>query len=168
VVARRRLPSPAASWVYELTDLGLALKPVLLALAQWGRLSPLRDAHLSTTPAAIALALLAHFNPSGADGLEIQVDLDLDGDMFRVQVSEQTLRIGPPSTTPGQACVRVAADNLKAVVGAAGQSLDALRAAGATVDGDTAAVAALLGTLTLRASDALALADASTPVGRTA
>ena len=36
IVVRRRLPPPAASFVYELTEHGAALKPVLHELAQWG------------------------------------------------------------------------------------------------------------------------------------
>lgn len=36
VIARRRLPPPAASTVYELTETGAALGPVLAALGQWG------------------------------------------------------------------------------------------------------------------------------------
>lgn len=36
VIERRRLPPPAASTVYELTETGAALGPVLAALAQWG------------------------------------------------------------------------------------------------------------------------------------
>ncbi len=36
VVSRRRLPPPAASTVYELTDDGAALAPVLAALARFG------------------------------------------------------------------------------------------------------------------------------------
>jgi DNA-binding HxlR family transcriptional regulator len=36
IVARRRLPPPAASSVYELTEHGAALKPVLHELAHWG------------------------------------------------------------------------------------------------------------------------------------
>jgi DNA-binding HxlR family transcriptional regulator len=36
VVTRRRLPPPAASMVYELTEAGNGLKPVLAALAHWG------------------------------------------------------------------------------------------------------------------------------------
>ncbi len=36
IVSRRRLPPPAASMVYELTDAGNDLKPVLAALAHWG------------------------------------------------------------------------------------------------------------------------------------
>jgi DNA-binding HxlR family transcriptional regulator len=36
IVAKRRLPPPAASAVYELTEYGSALKPVLHELAHWG------------------------------------------------------------------------------------------------------------------------------------
>jgi DNA-binding HxlR family transcriptional regulator len=36
VVAKRTLPPPAASRVYELTDYGLELKPVMRELALWG------------------------------------------------------------------------------------------------------------------------------------
>ena len=36
VVARRRLPPPAASTVYELTEYGEALRPVMHELAHWG------------------------------------------------------------------------------------------------------------------------------------
>jgi len=36
IVAKRRLPPPAASQVYELTPYGMALKPVIRELAVWG------------------------------------------------------------------------------------------------------------------------------------
>lgn len=36
IVAKRRLPPPAASTVYELTEYGRGLEPVLFALAHWG------------------------------------------------------------------------------------------------------------------------------------
>jgi DNA-binding HxlR family transcriptional regulator len=36
IVRRRQLPPPAASTVYELTECGVALRPVLRALAWWG------------------------------------------------------------------------------------------------------------------------------------
>src|SRR5215831_15975055 len=45
LVVRRTLPPPAASVVYELTDLGRGVGPVLAALAEWGLnvLGPPRD-----------------------------------------------------------------------------------------------------------------------------
>src|SRR5690242_19289540 len=36
LVTRRRLPSPANAQVYELTDRGRGVLPVLTALAEWG------------------------------------------------------------------------------------------------------------------------------------
>jgi DNA-binding HxlR family transcriptional regulator len=36
IVAKRTLPPPAASKVYELTDYGIELKPVMRELARWG------------------------------------------------------------------------------------------------------------------------------------
>ena len=36
IIAKRELPPPAASTVYELTDSGRALAPVLLELGKWG------------------------------------------------------------------------------------------------------------------------------------
>jgi DNA-binding HxlR family transcriptional regulator len=36
VITRRRLPPPAASTVYELTETGESLAPVIAALARWG------------------------------------------------------------------------------------------------------------------------------------
>ena len=36
VIRRRRLDPPAASWVYELTEYGKGLRPVLHVLAHWG------------------------------------------------------------------------------------------------------------------------------------
>src|SRR5438270_11175760 len=36
VVARRRLPAPSAATVYELTDWGRDLGPIVQAIARWG------------------------------------------------------------------------------------------------------------------------------------
>src|SRR6187401_1310870 len=40
ILARRTLPPPAASQVYELTDRGHELRPVVLALGRWGSRAP--------------------------------------------------------------------------------------------------------------------------------
>ena len=40
VVRRRKLPPPAATWVYELTDWGRELKPIAISLGTWALRSP--------------------------------------------------------------------------------------------------------------------------------
>jgi DNA-binding HxlR family transcriptional regulator len=49
VVRRRRLPPPAGSWVYELTDRGRRVESVLFALGDWG-------AELARPPEPFALS----------------------------------------------------------------------------------------------------------------
>jgi DNA-binding HxlR family transcriptional regulator len=148
IATRRRLPPPAASWVYELTEWGHGLRPAMIALARWGRQSPARDLDQATTPAAIAMAMLVHFEPSRARGLDLEVDLDLDGDQFRAVVRDASLHIGPPREKPAQARVRVARPHLKALVGGSKSSPRTLATVGVDIDGDSRAVVALLGTLT--------------------
>jgi DNA-binding HxlR family transcriptional regulator len=58
VLAKRRLPPPAASTIYELTDYGRELRPVLHALGHWGARSlgpPSGEAELCTGWLATAL-----------------------------------------------------------------------------------------------------------------
>ncbi|GAB3887032.1 hypothetical protein GCM10027612_25150 [Microbispora bryophytorum subsp. camponoti] len=40
VIRRRRLGPPARAWVYELTEWGHDLEPILVHLGRWGRQSP--------------------------------------------------------------------------------------------------------------------------------
>jgi DNA-binding HxlR family transcriptional regulator len=68
VVRRRRLPPPAASTVYELTEYGQELRPVLHMLAHWGARSlgpPTADTPLE--PGWLAGALEMIFCPTPPD-----------------------------------------------------------------------------------------------------
>ena len=67
VVQKRRLPPPAASTVYELTEDGEGLRPVLAALARWGArtLGP-PGATADLTPGWLARALQTAAAPSSA------------------------------------------------------------------------------------------------------
>lgn len=69
IVAKRRLPPPAASQVYELTEYGLALKPVIRELAVWG-IQSLGPPDFENAPAQHWLedALDTVFAPVAPDG----------------------------------------------------------------------------------------------------
>jgi DNA-binding HxlR family transcriptional regulator len=68
VIRRRRLSPPAASQVYELTDWGRELQPIVLALGEWGTQVPLPDAPitLSATSVLIYLQTAARVDPDAA------------------------------------------------------------------------------------------------------
>ena len=96
VVARRRLPAPAASTVYELTDYGQELVPVMLALGRWGasRLGT-RKPHESLRAEWLALALRAFFQPGAGKGLAATVALDFDEAQFTLALADGQLEVRP-------------------------------------------------------------------------
>src|ERR687888_1512794 len=70
VIRRRKLPPPAGSRVYELTDWGLELEDTVMALGRWGARSPsglLSDAPVGAD--SMILALRSRFDPDAARGL---------------------------------------------------------------------------------------------------
>jgi DNA-binding HxlR family transcriptional regulator len=79
VIARRRLPPPAGSTVYELTELGEELRPVMQELAHWGARSlgpPTEDEELA--PGWLAGALRIAFPPEPIDAcVEFRVGEEL-------------------------------------------------------------------------------------------
>jgi DNA-binding HxlR family transcriptional regulator len=93
VLRRRSLPPPAASKVYELTPWGYDLEPIVLALGRWGARSPglPRDGQLSTD--AFALALKGDFDPSAADGVHGEFELDLCGAVISVRVADREITV---------------------------------------------------------------------------
>jgi DNA-binding HxlR family transcriptional regulator len=68
VIRRRRLSPPAASQVYELTDWGRELEPVVLALGEWGMQVPMPEGPttLSATSVLIYLQTAARVDPDAA------------------------------------------------------------------------------------------------------
>jgi DNA-binding HxlR family transcriptional regulator len=93
VVTRRRLPPPAGSKVYELTERGLELEPVILALGRWGTSVPFPpDAHDLGADSTI-LALKTVFDPAAADGIRMNVELHLDEQAFSVQVADGNIEV---------------------------------------------------------------------------
>jgi alkyl sulfatase BDS1-like metallo-beta-lactamase superfamily hydrolase len=92
VLVRRRALPPAAGLVYELTDHGRDLEPVLLALGQWGSpLPPHPDSAGELSPDALVTALRTTFDPAAAAGLDGTVRLDLPTDAFVITVHDGRL-----------------------------------------------------------------------------
>jgi DNA-binding HxlR family transcriptional regulator/putative sterol carrier protein len=63
VVQRRKLPPPAASRVYELTEWGAELGPIVTQLGHWGTRAPNPPDGDFIGPDSIALAFRSHFDP---------------------------------------------------------------------------------------------------------
>ncbi|SCF78661.1 transcriptional regulator, HxlR family [Streptomyces sp. MnatMP-M17] len=93
LATRRRLPPPSAAYVYELTERGRGLLPVLTALAEWGapaleerRPTDAVRAHWFAVPLLPVLDGLP--GPGGADGYgqEGVVEVRLDEGAFHIRL----------------------------------------------------------------------------------
>src|SRR5690349_5063195 len=87
IVRRRKLGPPTRSWVYELTDWGRQLQPVLVHLGRWGRHSPFRDLNADISVDALMLALHGDFAAQLSDGLSATYALVFGDDRLTVRVA---------------------------------------------------------------------------------
>jgi DNA-binding HxlR family transcriptional regulator len=90
VVQRDKLPPPAASQVYALTDRGRALEPVVLALGRWGSQAPVPSPDAPLGPDAAMLALKALFR---GHGLRATYEVRLGDDRYAVRVDGDRLDV---------------------------------------------------------------------------
>lgn len=94
VIQRRKLPPPAASSVYELTEWGRELEPIVTKLGAWGARSPIAPESQEIGPDSIVLALRSLFDPEAAGEIESAYELRLGEQRFRVKVANGELRLG--------------------------------------------------------------------------
>jgi DNA-binding HxlR family transcriptional regulator len=98
VVHRRRLPPPAGSTVYELTEAGRELEPVVLGLARWGRERLGERTPEQTFDARWAMvALQASYDAKAAEGVHQTYDFTVGDETFHARVDDGRveLRDGP-------------------------------------------------------------------------
>jgi len=91
VIQRRKLPPPAASWVYELTEWGRELEPVVTKLGAWGARSPFPPDSQEIGPDSIVLALRSLFDPEAAGELSATYELRIGEERFRVEIASGAL-----------------------------------------------------------------------------
>ncbi|WP_433335349.1 winged helix-turn-helix transcriptional regulator [Spirillospora sp. CA-294931] len=140
VVSRRTLGPPAVSKVYELTEWGLELEPVVIALGRWGGRSPAmrHDAPLSVD--ALVLALRALFNPTAARGLTGRVALRFGLDAFAASVSDGRFHVERADAAETDATVTADADTVNALLWGDLDLDEAIAAGTLRVEGDIALV----------------------------
>lgn len=102
VVRRGKLAPPAAARVYELTDWGRQLEPVVLGLGRWGSQAPFPSDHAELGVDALVLALKTLFDPDRVDGLVgTTYELRLGEERFTVRVGDAALDASRgPATDP--------------------------------------------------------------------
>jgi DNA-binding HxlR family transcriptional regulator/putative sterol carrier protein len=94
IIERATLPSPYKSIVYQLTDLGRQLEPVVLSITKWGFnfLDKKKPDELSRTEWDL-VALKAAFQPEKSAKLNTNYELNLDGTYFDIIINRGAIDI---------------------------------------------------------------------------
>ena len=95
VVHHRRLPPPYASQVYDLTDSGRALEPVLIELGRWGGANaPAPSDEMCMSLDSYIVSLRTLFDPVRAGDFAARVELRLGDERFRVAIADGQVEAG--------------------------------------------------------------------------
>lgn len=137
IVRRTKLPPPAASTVYELTELGEGLRPVLFQIARWG-LNFLDEPRPDDAfrPEWLLGAVRAAVRPKASRGVRESYEFRIGGHVFHVDADDGQVEVreGP---APEPAATFTTDFRTFAALGA-GQldPDDAIRSGAVTLEGD--------------------------------
>jgi DNA-binding HxlR family transcriptional regulator len=153
VVERRELGPPTRVHLYELTDWGRELEPVVLHLGRWGGRAPQPgDGTLGVD--SLVLGLKATFDPGRAGGGAATYALRIDGHDFALDLRDRALHARRGTAPRPDATITASGDALTAAVQGR-RALDELIDGGElTVEGDEAAVALALAAVLTPATSA--------------
>ena len=150
VIRQRDLPPPARVRLYELTDWGRELEPVILHLGRWGDRAPLPDGAQAGLD-SLLLAIQASADPARVSG---RYELRIDDSTFVVDGSSGSVRIRRGTADRPDATATTNGGTFRAVIFGQLPIADAVQAGGLRLDGDpdaTGRLTDLLLTLTTSA-----------------
>jgi DNA-binding HxlR family transcriptional regulator len=142
VVKRDKLPPPASSQVYALTDWGRGLEDTVVSLGRWATRSPSLPGDAPIGADSVVLALKARLD--GADGLRGTYELRLGEDRFRVALSGSAVEVARGAADRPDATIEADPGTLFAVLENGRSLAEAQRAGDLRIEGDRAAVQHLI------------------------
>jgi DNA-binding HxlR family transcriptional regulator/putative sterol carrier protein len=140
VVRRRKLPAPAASRVYELTNWGMELEPVIIRLGRWGARSASRPRDAALSVDSLVLSFRTMFDPRAAEGLNASYELRLGEDRFRAVVADGRFEVVRGGAEEPDATIEADPVTLAALVYEDRPLAEALRSGDIKIEGDESAV----------------------------
>jgi DNA-binding HxlR family transcriptional regulator len=136
IVQRRTLPPPAGSSVYELTDWGRELEPIVVALGGWAVRSPSFPDDFPVSIDSVALALASLFDSDGAEGFTATLELRLSEEGFRVRIADGRIEVDRGRAQEPDAIIEADVEALRAVLWLGRELDEALRAGEIRIEGD--------------------------------
>jgi DNA-binding HxlR family transcriptional regulator len=143
VALRRRSPPPASFQVYELTEWGYKLEPVVHTLGGWALQSPDPPRVPPRSVDANVLSLRVLFDPVAAEGRTVRFALRIGERRYRVCVVDGELHLGRGEVDEPDATVDTDVPTLHAYLCRTRSLRDSLDGGAMRVSGNVAAVAEL-------------------------
>ena len=150
VIRQRDLGPPARVRVYELTDWGRELEPVVLHLGQWGTRAPLPEG-AGWGLDSLLLALQATADPAVVNG---RYELRVGADVFTVDGASGSVRMRRGTADRPDAALTTDADTLHAVALGKRSIAETAESGDLRLDGDSQAISGLTGLLQALTSSA--------------
>lgn len=116
IVQRMRLPPPAASQVYALTDWGRELEPVMQAMGRWAARSPTKPGGTPMGIDSMILSLRTMFDAASAKGMKLALELRMGEDVFAADVARGALALERGTHAAPDAVITTDANTLAALV----------------------------------------------------
>ncbi len=88
IVTRRKLPPPAATQVYELTEWGYLAEPAIQELGRWAARSPGHNPQLPLTPVSFMLSLRTMIDRDKARHLNLTVGVIVSDESFVAELRD--------------------------------------------------------------------------------
>lgn len=88
IVRRRVLAPPASVQVYDLTDWGSEVEPIILALGRWGARSPVEDDAMPLSAVSMMLSFRAMFDPARAQDCEVTLRFHVGAETYTAHVGD--------------------------------------------------------------------------------
>jgi DNA-binding HxlR family transcriptional regulator len=145
VVRRRKLAPPAGSRVYELTEWGRRLEPVVIELGRWGSRAPVPSAEAEIGADATMIALKTLFDAATAGDLRGSYELRLGEHRFQVRVEDGRLSLARGNAERPDATIETDPATLATVLWHGRRLTEALRAGDMKIEGNRPAVTRFLG-----------------------
>ncbi|WP_049558869.1 winged helix-turn-helix transcriptional regulator [Nonomuraea sp. SBT364] len=141
VLRVRTLPRPSASRVYELTEWGAELEPIVMALGLWGSRTPVMRREGEMRADSLMLSLRSAFTSQDERGWTANYEIHIGSDMFSVRIAGDRLAemARGQSATPADAIITTDNKTLGMLVNHEEPTDAAVESGRLTLAGDVAA-----------------------------
>ena len=139
VVRQRKLPRPVGSRVYELTDWGGELEPIVTQLGRWGSRSPSLPHDAEPSVDSLVLSLRSLFDPRSARAFARPLPCG-SARTLRVRIADGWLQLARGEADRPDATIDADSRTLAALIHGDRDLADALQAGDVKIEGRIAAV----------------------------